>query len=329
MNMTWLYLFLTLLFSIFQGIFSGLETGLVSVLRPRAEHAAEQGGRRARMLAYFLRRPGIMIATALIGVNISVVLASLMAKELFRTLDWTSNGALTLGSMALSVLMLFFEILPKNWFRENACARCTYFAPLFFAFYVLLWLPVQLFSAFTGFLSKLIGRVKAGEDPEPNVVLREDFRLYLRESQLTGSVDAATVSILDHAMDVPGMLIRQIAEPREKVLSIPSDMTIRQAFGFCQKNDLTKVPIHAENGEWVAAFSVYDAIYSVDEEKWDVTPVIDCAVELYFIGENLRLGELLERLRFRRIQFFVVLDGKKKQTGILRPEDLAALLFEN
>ena len=134
MNLTWRYLFLTLLFSIFQGIFSGLETGLVSVLRPRAEHAAEQGGRRARMLVYFLHRPGIMIATALIGVNISVVLASLMAKELFRTLNWTGSTALTLGSMALSVLMLFFEILPKNWFRENACARCTYFAPLFFAF---------------------------------------------------------------------------------------------------------------------------------------------------------------------------------------------------
>ena len=40
-------------------------------------------------------------------------------------------------------------------------------------------------------------------------------------------------------------------------------------------------------------------------------------------------GELLERMRFRRIPFFAVLDRSKKPVGIVRPEDLAALLFEN
>ena len=147
MTMSLVYLLLSLLFILSQGLFSGLETGLVSVLRPRAEHAAAKGSWRARMLVYFLRRPGIMIATALISVNISVVLASLMATEFFRTLNWTGNTALTLGSMVLSVLLLCFEIFPKNWFRENACERCICFIPVFSACYRLLWLPVPLFSA--------------------------------------------------------------------------------------------------------------------------------------------------------------------------------------
>ena len=78
------YLLLTLFFVLCQGFFSGMETGMVSVLRPRAEHAARKGSRPAALLVYFLHRPGIMIATALLGVNISVVMASLMARELFR-----------------------------------------------------------------------------------------------------------------------------------------------------------------------------------------------------------------------------------------------------
>ena len=65
------YLLLTLFFVVCQGFFSGMETGMVSVLRPRAEHAAREGSRSAALLVYFLHRPGIMIATALIGVNIS------------------------------------------------------------------------------------------------------------------------------------------------------------------------------------------------------------------------------------------------------------------
>ena len=74
---------------------------------------------------------------------------------------------------------------------------------------------------------------------------------------------------------------------------------------------------------------MYDAIYSVDENRWDTVPVSACALNLYFIGEDLRLGQLLEQMRFRRITFFAVLDRNKKQIGIVRPEDLAALLFEN
>ena len=322
-------LLLTLFFVVCQGFFSGMETGMISVRRPRAEHAAKKGSRQAALLVYFLHRPGIMIATALIGVNISVVMASLMAKQFFRSLNLTGSTALTCCSVILSILMLCFEIVPKNWFRESASARCGRFIPLFYGFYLLLWLPVQIFSAFTGALSRMIARHTGDEQKEPNVAMREDFRLYLSESRLSGSVDEATASILDRAMDIPGMLIRQILVPREKVLSISADLTIRKAFQFCQKNNLTKVPIHDRNGEWIGVYSIYDVIYSVDEKKWDTLPVSACALRLYFIEENLKLGELLERMRFRRIPFFAVVDRMKKPVGIVRPEDLTALLFEN
>ena len=323
------YLLLTIFFVLCQGFFSGMETGMVSVLRPRAEHGARNGSRSARLLVFFLRRPGIMIATALIGVNISVVMASLMAKELFRTMDLKGHWSITCGSVLLSVLMLCCEIVPKNWFRESAFKRCSRFVPVFYTFYLLLWLPVRIFSAFTNSLSRRIDRLKNDKRKEPNVIMREDFRLYLRESQLSGSVDEATVSILDRAMDVPGMLIQQILIPRKKVLSIPAGLSIRKAFQFCQNHDLTKVPVHDPSGNWIGVFSIYEAIYSVDEEKWDSVSVLSCAGRLYFIDDNLRLGELLEKMRFRRISFFAVLDRNKKQIGIVRPEDLAALLFEN
>lgn len=323
------YSLLTLCFVICQGFFSGMETGMISVLRPRAEHKALKGSRSAELLVYFLRRPGIMIATALIGVNISVVMASLMAKELFRSMNLTGSAAMTCGGILLSILMLCFEIVPKNWFREAATERCARFVPVFYGFYLLLWLPVQVFSAFTGALSRMVGKYTGDEQKEPNVAMREDFRLYLSESRLSGSVDEATASILDRAMDVPGMLIRQILVPTEKVLSIPANMPIRKAFQFCSKNNVTKAPIRNKNGEWIGVYSIYDVIYSVDERKWDTTPVSACAVRLYFIEENLRLGELLERMRFRRVPFFAVLDRSKKPVGIVRPEDLAALLFEN
>ena len=53
--MIW-YLLLTLFFVFCQGFFSGMETGMVSVLRPRAEHAARNGSWQASLLLAGQRR---------------------------------------------------------------------------------------------------------------------------------------------------------------------------------------------------------------------------------------------------------------------------------
>ncbi len=326
-----LYLSLALLFIFLQGFFAGMETGMVSVLRPRAEHAAKQGSRSAELVVFFLHRPGMMIATALIGVNISVVMASLMTKKFIECFHFSGSASLFISSSVLSVVLLSCEIVPKNWFREAAFLRCSRFIYIFYGAYLLLYFPVRLFAAFTGFLSSLVARMHSEKASEPNVAMREDFRLFLRESCTYGSVDEGTASILDRAMDLPGMLIQKIMIPRNSVPEVSSSMSIREAFNFCRKHNVTKAPVCLDGKaerEWCGVFNIYDAIFSVDEEKWETTPVSSCSSRLYFIEENLRLGELMERLRFRRIAFFVVHDKDHKQCGIVRPEDLAALLFE-
>ena len=65
----------------------------------------------------------------------------------------------------------------------------------------------------------------------------------------------------------------------------------------------------------------------MDEALWEDLTVQDCMEILCFIESDLKLGEVLERFRKRKITLFCVLDQDKKQIGILRPEDLAALLF--
>ena len=331
------YLVMALFFICMQGFFAGMETGMVSVMRPRAEHAAKTGRKSAKIMVFFLQNPGIMIATALIGVNISVVMASLMTKKFIECFHLSGSLTLFLASSVLSVILLACEIVPKNWFREAPFDRCSIFIRVFYGAYLLLFIPVRIFSKITDYLNSLAAKLqKNGEEKPPGVVVRENFRLYLRESQSSGALDDATASIIDKAIDIPGMLIQNIMSPANMVHDIPSDMTIRQAFDFCNRRGETKIPIYPakysrkkdEFREWCGIFNLYDAIYSIDEALWDATPVSACARPLDFISDNLKLGELIEKMRFRRILFFVVLDGNKRQCGIVKPEDLASLLFE-
>lgn len=330
--------FLLVFFLCVQGYFSGMETGLFSLLLPRVEHAARKGNKGARSLLYFLRRPEVMITTALVGVDIGVVLASLTTRKLLLDLEISSGVSLTVSCIALSLLILCFEIIPKNYYREDAFRRCCQSIGLFFMFYILFWGPIRIVSAFTSLVNYLISRigktVAAGEKEEetsPGDCRKEEFRLFLRESRMDGDVDEGTVSLLDHAMDVPGMLIEKIMIRRSKAKEIPDSMTIREAFLFCQKEDLTKVPVYDEKNAghpWIGVFSLYKAIYEVDEEQWNTLTVADCMEMMSFLESDLKLGEVLERFRKRKILLFGVLDPNKNPVGILRPEDLSALLFQ-
>ena len=325
---------LLIFFLFFQGFFSGMETGLFSLLRPRVEHAAKRGDAPAERLLYFLHRPGIMITTALIGVDTGVVLSTLMTRRILFHLEISNGFFLALASIALSILILCFEIIPKNYFRESAFRRCRSGIWLFYLFYRIFFIPIRLFAALSSLLNFLAGHVRkeSGEGFGGTGDRRkEEFRLYLRESRISGDVDEGTVSLLDHAMDIPGMLISRIMIDRGKAREIPSSMTIREAFVYCQKEDLTKVPVYDEKSaghRWCGVFSIYKAIYEVEESLWGSLTVSECMEMLSFIESDLKLGEVLERFRKRKITLFCVLDPDKKQIGILRPEDLAALLFQ-
>lgn len=325
---------LLIFFLFFQGFFSGMETGLFSLLRPRVEHAAKRGDARAERLLYFLHRPGIMITTALIGVDTGVVFSTLMTRRILYHLEIRNGFFLALSSIVLTVLILCFEIIPKNYYRENAFRRCCASIGLFHLFYGIFFIPVRIFAALSSLMNFLTERIRKKSGPSGSAsgeYRKEEFRLYLRESRICGDVDEGTVSLLDHAMDIPGMLISRIMIDRGKAREIPSSMTIREAFAYCQKEELTKVPVYDEKSaghRWCGVFSIYKAIYEVDEAQWGTLTVLDCMEMLSFIESDLKLGEVLERFRRRKVTLFCVLDPEKKQIGILRPEDLATLLFQ-
>ena len=56
------YFLLMMFFVCCQGFFSGMETGMVSVLRPRAEHAARQGDATLFVVLENTRFGGITVA---------------------------------------------------------------------------------------------------------------------------------------------------------------------------------------------------------------------------------------------------------------------------
>ncbi len=225
-----IYLVLAILFLLLQGFFAGMETGMVSLMKPRVEHAARTDKTRInQMLLFFESHSGIMISTTLVAVNLCVVGSSLMTKKFMETCGFDGGISILVSTAVLSVLLLTVEIIPKDWFRQSPFTRCAIGVPVLYVVYIVLFVPIRIFAAFTGFLNRVFSPAKQEGGQH------EDFRLFIKESENGGVVDAETADILENGMQIPETRIGDLATPRNQVLEIPHYMTIREAFDFAKK----------------------------------------------------------------------------------------------
>lgn len=319
-------LLLLLLFILLQGVFSGMETGMISVRRPRVEHAAAQGSRSAKRILFFLNNPGIMISTTLLGVNISVVCASLAAKKFAASIGFTSPASLVVMSSVLSVMMLICEIVPKNWFRQAPCDRCGIFIPLLYWTYRILYLPAVLFDRVTRFLSSRIAKKRKGS-PNSSSVMRDELKLFLRESESAGDLPPEAVSILDHAVEFHAARAGDIMKKKMEVVTADSEMTVTEAMTLCRDSNFSKLPVNdRKTGRWIGIFSVYHAFFHLPEQEWENTSVKSCMQGLLEAESSLPLADMLKRTRGFDAAMYVILENGR-QAGILTSSDIVRRLF--
>lgn len=319
-------LLLLILFIAGQGFYSGMETGIVSVRRPRIEHLAETGSRTAKLLLFFLDRPGVMISTTLLGVNICVVGASLSAKAWSEELGFRSPEALLVCTACLSILMLTCEIIPKSWFRQSPDSRCSFFVALLFLTYLILYVPVKLFEAFTSFLDRKLKGKHSGAFS--NAVMREDLRLYFRESESDGELSPEASEMLDHAITFHDRTLRDIMIPFETGSKVMVRDTVSDAAAICRKKGFLHLPVVStrDPGKCVAVFSYFDAIFELPEEEWSGRNVLACCEKPAELPPDMSLAEAFNEARLSPAPMFMI--GENGKTiGLVTRSMMGHLLF--
>lgn len=327
-----IYIIATLVFVLLQAFHSGIETGLVSLQRSRVRNGIKQGLKGAEILDYFLRHPSLMLSTCLLGTNICVVCSSIMAKKAATSFGYGTNYGLVITVILLTFILLTAEIVPKNWFRQQPYERCMLFVNVLYCSYFLLYYPILLLSGFTERVTKL-SSVSSNPDTV-NTLMREDFRILLRESEGYGLIDSEAVDILERAMDFHTIRVETIMITKEKVHDLPADTKIRDALLFCQENNISRVPVlqHIDGRKiWCGIFSIYDAIFNIEEEQWDHKMISDCLVPVNTIPENVSLNEVLIRTQQRYcatpLLIVTAKEDKSDHVGIITPIDVVRCLF--
>ncbi len=329
--MIW-FLTATLFFILLQAFFSGIETGLVSLRRPRVQNEVRKGEKKAMILEFFLERPSLMLSALLLGTNICTVCASLMAKKTATAMGFSDKTGLLVTSAILGIILLGAEIIPKDWFRQAPYDRCSFFAPMLRLAYIILWVPAWMLARFTDIAVRLFSRDKQNQDA--SILLREDFRLFLRESEEGGIIDTNDANILDKAVDFYKFTVGDIMVPCDKVNSLSSHCSIADAVEQCRDTYHSRMPVRSRGkdgkpGIWLGTFSIYDAIYKIPENDWEKTGIMACIRPLNIIHSDSELGEVIVRAKTGRSPLLTVVSKKDPSTplGVVTSLDVVNYLF--
>ncbi len=320
---------ITLAFSAF---FSGMEIAFVATNKLRFEMERAQSGPATRLASVFFEHPNNFISTLLVGNNIALVVYGILIARLLDPLVIKPLGIedvwlalLTQTVISTLIVLVTGEFMPKMLFKLNPNRTLTFFAPLAFVFYVILY-PI---SKFTSLLAKLllrIGGVRVSHDDTEKVFSRVDLD-DLIQSTIDGAAadDEITdeVKIFQNALEFRECKVRDCIVPRTEVVAVGTDEPLDALRARFVESGCSKIIVFEGDIDNVVGF-----IHS--SEMFRLAPTDDWNQhirEVPIVPETMPAQKLMQLLMQQKKSLAVVVDEFGGTSGICTLEDLVEEIF--
>ena len=300
-----------------EAFFAGSETGMISTNRIRLTFLADRGDKRAKIIKNFMDNPETFLGTTLVGVNLSVIVASSVASGLVvQSLGGRDYAALVTTLIMLPLILIFGEIIPKAIFRQYADTLSLWSAyPLRVTatiLFPLVWLATKL-AALT---SKVFVKDKVKKNP---YVTREEFRLLLGETAKQRMLTRDEIKMAYEIFDFGRTTVCSVMVPLSNVISAPYQSRSEELAGLIAQSGFSRIPIYKDRPEdIVGTIQVSDLITEGTEQK----NVPDLIREPYMVPEDKPIDDLLNELKTNQKNIAIVFNREGKAAGIATLEDV-------
>lgn len=156
---------------------------------------------------------------------------------------------------------------------------------------------------------------------------REDLLVVLKDAQDKDILDNEAFKIIEGAMNVSEMHVRDIMIPRSQMVSLETDETIREWLAKIVDSGHSRFPVLGENSdEVVGVLLAKDLLglglqtgFDLDEMQKRLKTMIR---SVNFVPESKRLNVLLKDFRSNRNHMAVVVDEYGQTAGLVTIEDV-------
>lgn len=309
-------LFYLLLLLLISGFFSGSEMAYVLSNKVKVEIKAKKRNISARSALFFSENPENFFSTILIGNNISnIAYASISAVMLTYLFQFSELEILFIST---GLLVLVGELIPKYLARE---------APN--AFFMITAMPLRIFSVVFSPIVKLTSTVskkltKANSETSEslsNIMLRDELKLLIRESQEAGNVPDSDSVLIQKVLELSEQRVDEVMTPRTDIVGIEIHDTIDDAIEIFIESGYSKLPVYEENLDTIRGVAIAHDVFKQPKVLTEIIrPVI-------YVPETKRSIEMLNDFLRQGVSISVVVDEFGGTAGIVTMEDVLEELF--
>jgi len=279
--------------------FAGAETAFVSCNKMRLKYKEEKGDVRAKAVLALMQNTHRVIGTALVGNNLFVVTASIVATHGFEKY-LGGAGALVATLVMTPIILVFGEMLPKAAARIRADSIILS-SVFILKMYQIVFSPVViLIEKITNVVVKKVKTKKTVKDP---FLTKEDIELLVRQITREGVIDRSEQGAIHQIFDFRYTRVGDIMVRLHEVACIDYTDDRSAIVEKAKKYRFTRYPVMA-NKQIKGILNIFDLFYSEEDWRKFIRPVRQ-------IYANQRVNKVLyEMQRKKEIMNVVVRGGK-------------------
>jgi CBS domain containing-hemolysin-like protein len=311
-----LILIILLLLSAF---FSGSETAFFSLSRiylKKLENSKTSGARRILNL---LMQPRRLLITVLLGntfVNMAISsLAALIALRMAERSGTDASAALTLQVLiTTAVVLILGEITPKliALATANVFAQVTSLPLLAIktVLFPIVWLIERL--------TLLISRKQTSDKHMTAKLTAEELHNLIQSETSKHSLDEHEKQMLAGLFRFREAELTEIYVPRVKVTAIEQNKSLEELRDLIVSSGHSRIPVYSETIDDIRGILYVKDLLLFPEKK----KIPELMRPAWFVTENMKVENLLNQFKMKKLQMAVVVDEYGGTSGIITLEDI-------
>lgn len=300
-----------LLFS--SALVSGSEVAYFSLSPEEKDKLKQETSGKSELILKLLGNHEKLLATILIAnnfINIGIVIISTYILNI--AFDFTNSpvlGFLIEIVIITFILLLFGEIIPKVYASEYSVSFAKFTA-------VPLNISMKLFSPVSKVLinstSIVNRRLKKKQNVSP-----EDLSDAL---ELTKEDIDQDKDILERIVTFGSIDVKEIMKPRVDVIAADINFSFNKLKSLIIESGFSRIPVYEKNFDDIKGILlIKDLLKFTDKEEFDWTKLIKPP---FFVPETMKINDLLEEFREKKIHIAIVTDEYGGFSGIVTMEDV-------
>ncbi len=310
------------------GFFAGMEIAFISANKLNIELRKKQGKYSGKILSEFMENPAEFIGTALVGVNVILVIFGALTSQLTTNLlqknkiilpEFAKLGLDTV--LATVVILLFAEFLPKAIFRHKADVLLGVFSIPMKGMHFIFSPIARVFVSISEFILKYLLNVHIKENKQ--VFNRVDLELFVKQSMHGHENETSEVNqeLFENALYLVNVKVRKCMVPRNEIEAVDISTPIDEMRAKFIETKLSKIIVYEDSIDNILGY-----IHHLDMNRRP-DAIKDILHTITAIPEAMSAVDLMNRFTKERKSIAWVVDEFGGTAGIVTMEDVLEEIF--